>query len=310
MHLELQALTTLFTQLRKDIILDQSIKGSALLELRTTLSDIQWTQALAIVSSACNVDYKSNWQASIVIRDKHRISLNKSKCTPFWTSSQLQAWNTTDRSSSITLRSTFKNRLYIRDFGTNVIEQLLKSRVAVLWILRSKEECHYPVNQVLMSLIQQSLNLSIVSHVDSKLSFQLHQFMNAQTEDDYVALLGDILQHLKLVYIVVEAGALDPAGVSQCQEYLGTLSERISKKNAATIIKVMVLRYGPDNQHQRPSNSMELKIGKMSRRKGTKLPSEPLQSTAEGSRQHTRQGHTSSFQTSRRHERAVRAGAS
>ena len=287
--------------------MDQSIKASALLDFRNTLSDIQWTQALALVSSACNIDYKSGLEASILIRDKHRLSSNRSKCTPFWTSSKLQAWNASHQFSSITLRATFKNRLYIRDFGTNVIEQLLKSRVAVLWTLRPKEERQYTVSEVLKSLVQQSLNLVDASQVDSRLPFRLHEFINAQFEDDYVTLLGNILQHLKLVYIIVEAGALDPASVSPCLEYLETLSERLSTQNRATIVKVMVLRYGPDTQPLRSSNMMELKFRKTSHRKGVNLPSQPLQSMAHSSRQQILRGHTSSYQASRKHERTLKA---
>ena len=148
-HHELRVLTSLVKQLKEDVLLDQSLEANALLECRHALSDIQLTQALVIVSSACIVDYKSSLQASLLIRDKHRLASKRSKCIPLWTSPELQAWNTTQHSSLITLRATFKNRFYIRDLCTNVIDQLLNAHVAVLWVLKPRERAHHSVSEVL-----------------------------------------------------------------------------------------------------------------------------------------------------------------
>ena len=289
-HHELRALTSLVKQLKEDMLLDQSIKASALLECRHAVSDIQLTQALALVSSACRVDYKSSFQAWLLIRDKHRLASNRSKCTPFWTSYELHAWNTTQHSSLITLRATVKNRFYIRDFCTNVIEQLLNARIAVLWVLKPREQTCHSVSEVLKSLVHQALSLDHASHTDSMFSFQLSKFLDAHFENDYVTLLGNILQHFKLVYIIVEAGAMKPAGASQCQEHLRELSQRLSEQDAATVLKIMALSYGPDIQLLPSKDSIVLKVRKTSHRKGKKLPCEPLQSVANSPRQQMRRG--------------------
>ena len=309
MHHELQALSVLVKQFKEDMVLGQSIQASTLLDCRHDLSDIQLTQALTLISSACSVDHKSNLQASLLIRDKHRFMSNRSKCPPFWTSSELHAWNVGQRSSSITIRASFKNRFYIRDFCTNIIEQLRNAGIPVLWVLKPKEQTHYSVVEVLKSLIYQSLTLNPVSRTDSKLSLQLRQFLDAQLDNDYVNLLGNSLQNFGLVYIMIEAGAMDSPSASQCWEHLQGLSRRLSERDAATLLKIMVLSYGPNTQYPQKKGSILLKLGRMSHRKSEKIPSDPLQNVANTGPQQKRRSMMGPAMPSRARGRAVRPAA-
>ena len=306
-HEELRALTVLVKQLKEDMLLDQSLKASTLLECRQALSDVQLMQALSLVSSSFSVDYKSSLQASLLIRDKHRLSSNRPKCAPVWMSSELHAWNTSQHSSLITLRATFKNRFHIRDFCTNVIEQLLNAHIAVLWVLKPREQAHHCVSEVLKSLVHQALGLDHASHTDTTFSFQLRRFLDAHFENDYVNLLCSVLQQFKLVYIIIEAGAMEPAGASQCWEHLRELSQKLCKQGAATVVKIMALSYGPDTQLLQLKDSVVLKFTKMPRHKGKKLPCKPLQSLVNNPRHQVRRGCTSPALPLRARGRAVRA---
>ena len=309
MHHELQALTLAVKQLKEDMLLDQSIKASTLLECRHALSDIQFEQALICVSSACRVDHKSTLQASLLVRDKHRFLSHKTKCAPFWLSSELRAWNVSQQSSLITLRTPFKNRFYIRDFCTNIIEQLHNARIAVLWVLRPMEQTHHSAIEILKSLFHQALTLGYASRTDSMFSFQLRRFLDARCENDYVNMLGSCLQRFKLVYIMVDAGAMKPADASQCKQHLQELSQRLSEHDAPTIVKVMALSYGLDTQSLPEKDSILLKIGTLSRRKGKRLPSAPLQNVVGSGRQQVRGGRSGSSMPFRSQGRAVRAAA-
>ena len=309
MHHELQALTLMVKQFKEDVLLDQSLKANILLEYRHALSDIQFEQALFCVSSACSVDHKSILHASLVLRDKHRLASHKTKCPPFWSSSELHAWNASRRSSSITLRASLKNRSYIRDFCANVIEQLRNARVAVLWVLKPMEQTYHPVTEILKSLIHQALTLEYTSRTDSMFSFQLRRFRDAHSDHDYINLLGSCLQRFNLVYIMVDTGAMEPLDASQCKRNLQELSQRLSKGDNSTIVKLMALSYGPDLQSPRENDSLLLKVRNLSRRKGKKLPSEPLRRVADGERQQIRRGRLSSSTPFRERGRPLRAEA-
>ena len=303
MHHELRALTLVVKQL------DQSIKASRLLECRRALSDIQFEQALVFVSSACSVDHKSTLQTSLLLRDKHRFVSHKTKCPPFWLSSELNAWNVSQYSSLITLRAPFKNRFYIRDFCANVIEQLHNARIAVLWVLKPREQTYHSATEILKSLIHQALTLDYTTRTDSMISFQLRKFLDAHSDNDYMNLLGSCLERFELVYIMIDTGAMEPADASQCKRHLQELSQRLSQGDASTIVKVMALSYGPDVVSPQKKDGLLLRVGNQSRRKGKKLPSEPLRRVADDGRQQMCRGRSNSNMPFRARGRALRTDA-
>lgn len=131
MHHELQALTNFVKEPREHMLLDQSVKASELLKCRRALSDVQATQALTLISAHCNVDHKSSLQASLFIRNKHYFMAHRLRCSPFWTFPRLHEWNVGQRSSSITIQANYKNRFYIRNFCTNIIQQLRNAGIAI-----------------------------------------------------------------------------------------------------------------------------------------------------------------------------------
>ena len=157
------------------------------------------------------------------MRDKHRLGLYRIKYPLFWPSSELHAWNASLYSTIITLRAPFRNRFYLCDFCANVIEQLHNARVAVLWVLKLMEQTYYLIIEILKSLFHQALILNYAARTNSVFIFQLRRFLDARTENDYVNLLGSCLEHFKLVYIIVDAGAMNPTDAPLCKQYLQEL---------------------------------------------------------------------------------------
>ena len=283
-HRELQDLTILVKQLKEDIKSNTITNDYFLLDLRHSLHDIQLTQAITFISSACSIDHKSSLQTSLLIRDRHRFLSNRSKCLPFWNSSELNAWNTDQRSSFITIQARFKSRFHIRNFCTNVIQQLRDTHIAVFWVLKPREQTCYSVIEVLKSLLNQALVLDPAFRIQSLSPFQLRQFLDAHSEQDYLNLLENVLQNLKLVYVLVEVGAMSPASAFQCGKHLQELSKRLSGWHPPTIMKTMFLGCGPNSQYSQDEESNLLRIGQMSRRTGKKLPTKPLSIRADSVR--------------------------
>jgi len=250
MHHEVQALALQVKEFRKDVLLDQSVKFAKLLECQNTMSEIQNMQAITLVSAACSVDYRASFQASLLIRNKHPLSIAKSNSTPFCLSSgtdtwNTETWNTPESSAAVTIRAPLKDHVSISNLCVNLIEQLRNADVSVLWILKPRQKTQISVIEVLKSLIHQALSLDHASSTDSKMAFLLRQFLDAHVEGEYVTVLGSILEHIKLVYIIVEAGAMSPADAPQCELHLHILSQRLSDRGAATVLKVMILTCGP-----------------------------------------------------------------
>ncbi|KAF2111867.1 hypothetical protein BDV96DRAFT_462899, partial [Lophiotrema nucula] len=153
-HTQQNQASTEQTILQEVVLMKQDIKATQV-DIRHQLSDIQLTQALSLISSLCIIDHKSVYEHALLLRRVRKVS-SAAKCTPFWNSQQLQSWDQSPSNSSIVLRATFRDRSNIRDFYINVIGQLLRSEIAVLWILQQKNVSHN-VFDVLKSLVSQAL---------------------------------------------------------------------------------------------------------------------------------------------------------
>ena len=234
--------TTMVAQFRESLVLDQATNASAQTEVRCKPTDIQLDQALSFISSRCNIDHTSCLRAAIALRDGHRSPFNSS-IAGFWMSPQLRGWNASSVSSALLLKGTFRQRREIRDFCASVIEQLLDNQAVSLWVLRDEKE--RSLQEVFKSLILQALSLNYLSHPGAQLNFQLQKFLDAQIDDDYLNILGDVIQHFKLVYIVADIGAMSADEAARCRISLHQLSQRLAGKKAQTVLKIIVSLCGP-----------------------------------------------------------------
>jgi hypothetical protein len=220
--------------------------GDFMTQIRVSLTEVQLRQALSMISSQCSIDHKSAFQsATQMCHTPHFRQRSRYNGTAFWTSPQLQAWNQADTSTAILLRSTFHQRNQIRSFCTEVVEQFLKQQVAVFWIFMGRDQ-EYPLLETLKSLVFQALSLDYSSHTDSSLSFELSRYIGATFEEDYLNILGDLLQNLKRVYIITNSEAMSPSTAVQCRAYLRRLSRMLSERNCRTVLKIITTSYGPE----------------------------------------------------------------
>ncbi|KAF2967363.1 hypothetical protein GQX73_g6195 [Xylaria multiplex] len=199
------SILTLSTQLRTEADTTQAERqavqtqlaaiGDWMTQIRVSLSEVQVKQALSMVSSQCVIDHKSAFQSAAQICDapffRQRSGYNSAA---FWTSPKLKTWNQSKTSSAILLKSTFNQRSQIRSFCTEVVKQLLKDGTAVFWIFMSREQ-EYPLLETLRSLVYQALSLNYTSYTESSMGFQLKKYMEAHFEEDYLNILGGLLQH-------------------------------------------------------------------------------------------------------------------
>lgn len=235
--------------------------GDFMTQIRVSLTEVQLRQALSMVSSQCSIDHKSALHSATQMRSAHssrQRSRDKSS-RAYWASPQLKAWNQADTSTTILLKSTFHQRSQIRNFCTDVVEQLLKDRVAVFWIFMSRDQ-DYPLLEALKSLVFQALSLDYSAHRDSSLSFELKRYIGANFEEDYLNILGDLLQHLKRVYIIVNSEATSRSTAIHCHVCLQRLSAMLSDRNCQTVLKIVTTSYGPEGQDGGPTEDFVLSL--------------------------------------------------
>ncbi|KAL2009477.1 hypothetical protein VTN00DRAFT_5284 [Thermoascus crustaceus] len=193
------------------IISDQAIGHNERTQIHHSLSSIQSTQALPIISSQCIIDRQSSLQSARILRDRRRFTARPNG-TPFWMSPRLQSWNQPPSSALLAVKVALRDRQLVQDFCTNIIEQLLKSRIAIFWVLKRKDETHSIID-ALKSLIHQAVNLTYTSQAENKalLSFQLDRFIGAR--------MSVTLIHLPIAVNVkndgMEGTAFQVAGLSE-----------------------------------------------------------------------------------------------
>lgn len=248
--------------------------GDWMTQISVSLSEVQVKQALSMVSSQCAIDHQSAFQSAAELCDapffRQRSGYNSAA---FWTSSKLKTWNLTKTSSSILLKSTFSQRTQIRSFCTEVVKQLLKDDIAVFWIFMSREQ-EYSLLETLRSLVYQALSLNYISYTESSMRFQLKKYMEAHFEEDYLNILGDLLQHIKRVYIIANSEAMSPSTAVQCRAYLQRLSRLLSERNRQTVLKVITTSYSSAVVEEKLTEDIVLSItgmrGQTNQRKARK----------------------------------------
>lgn len=272
---KLNTLEDLVTQVQHTLKFQHAVQKSNQVQIRTVLSDVQLRQALSVVASQCSIDHKSLFQSALQMVDTRGAFRQKSKhdVAAFWTSPKLQQWSSAATSSTILVSSTFRQSLEIRRCCTEIVKQLLKDRVAVFWVFMSRDG-KYSLLETLRSLVYQALSLDYSQHTEQSMSFQLGKYLDANFEDDYLNMLGDLLQHLKHVYIIVNSEAMGPDTATQCRLCLQRLSRLLSDRGCQTILKVIMTSYSSDVRNQDMTGNIVLDltrpVGRASQRRARK----------------------------------------
>ena len=262
-HLKLNTLENLVTQVRQTLEFQHAVQSSTQIQIRTALSEVQLREALSMVASQCTIDHKSLFQIALQMADTKGAFRQKSRhnVAAFWTSPKLQQWSSAAASSTILVRSTFRQSLEIRRYCTDIVKQLLKDQIAVFWVFMSRDR-KYPLLETLRSLVYQALSLNYTRQTDQSMSFQLGKYLDANFEDDYLNMLGDLLQHLKHVYIIVNSEAMAPDTAAQCRACLQKLSRLLSDRGCQTALKVIMTSCGSDVRNQDMTGDIVLDLSR------------------------------------------------
>ncbi|KAI0426472.1 hypothetical protein F5Y09DRAFT_351156 [Xylaria sp. FL1042] len=213
--------------------------GNWMAQICVSLSEVQ-----------CAIDNRSAFQSTIRMCDapffRQRSGYNSAT---FWTSPKLKMWNRTETPSTILLKSTFSQRAQVRAFCTEVVNLLQKNQVAVFWIFMNRDQEH-SLLETLRSLAYQALSLNYILYTESSMK-------------DYLNILGDLLQHLKRVYIIANSEAMSPSTAIQCRAYLQKLSQLLSERNCPTALKIITTSYSYAAVEERVTEDIVLSIAGM-----------------------------------------------
>lgn len=277
LHRKLQIVVNLVSELKVDIHSDQVRAKFERHEIHRSISGIQSTQALHVISNQCAFDHEASFAMTRSLRNR-RCSF-KVKLTPFWNSNTLRNWNRSSDSLLVSVKVPISDRRSVQDFSVNVIEQLLRAKIANLWVLKPSDASH-PIIAILKSLLNQTALFinQTTAEAASIITGILDSFLHAQLEEDYINILADMLRHFNVVYIIVQLEAIMMDSRAQFILCLEQLIARLSNIGASTVARILILSWSPNCPTATGDSGpqFQLRARKSSRRKATRLPSRPL----------------------------------
>lgn len=214
LHGKMDILTEMLTEFRQSQAWANAAQTKSQLEMQASMSGFHSSQALLMLHSQCTVDHKLVLQTAAAEQSYYR-NRPGTRGALFWNSPKLRAWDRSNSSCTILLKSTHRERIQTRGFCVEVVEQILKapttlgqsaprrfkpaSRI-VLWVLCDRGRT-YSLTETLKSLVYQALCFKFRAEniSPSEISFHVTKFRNAYFEEDYLKMLGVLLQDFKLV---------------------------------------------------------------------------------------------------------------
>jgi hypothetical protein len=137
MNAKLDNLAALINRLRDTVLTNQIVNTGAHIEFRQSLSAIQLSQTVDLVSTPALADPHRSLQFFLFMQNERRLRPSSGTESAFWCDLRIQRWAASSQSSLIIIKGTHRSRFFIQDFYTNVIELLLNANVPALWILRT-----------------------------------------------------------------------------------------------------------------------------------------------------------------------------
>lgn len=190
----------------------QSVNASAHLDTNQRLSDLQVSQVMTFVSGSHSIDSVKSLQYCTFMRNRNRSRFVPTP-EPFWLTPKFQTWKSARDSSLVMLRGNHTSRLDLKDFCVNAISLLRDSKVPVLWALKTiKQDAVEALSVVdlLKDLVSQALRVNEIFHTERSMALSCMKFQRAETEMQWLELLGFVLAGLPHVYIIIDVEAVSP----------------------------------------------------------------------------------------------------
>lgn len=145
------------------------------------------------------------------------------------------------------IKGNHTSRFDVKDFCVNAINLLRDSKVPVFWALKTVEAPS--MVDLLKDLVSQALRLNEALHSERTMALNCTKFQRAETEMQWLELLGSALVGLPRVYIIIDVEAVDPrlrsldAAFSWPTAFLH-MFQKLTNHGGKTVVKVVLVSYG------------------------------------------------------------------
>ncbi|KAJ4016341.1 hypothetical protein NW752_003463 [Fusarium irregulare] len=245
----------------------QALHSSALMDTNQRLTDLQFSQIMSHIADGKLGDPLEAFRYNVSVQIRHDRVRVYETTNAFWQSPKLQAWSTEPESRIAIVKGGLRARHASRKFSVNIIQQLQSRNVPVVWALRGpqndSQEARASSTDMFKSLILQAFKLSQDCATESTMSLQCAQFHRANTENDWLQLLGSALLRARTqIYLVIDLAVIDhnllPAEGFSWFTAFQTLFAEMVKRAPRLQVKVLLIgnsvSFGPSEAETVPSD--------------------------------------------------------
>lgn len=220
------------------------------LETNQRLTDLQLSEIIDFVEIATVTDPDIILTLCLSLMARRRYKQTQSTQQYTWLTPQLTDWSRSDWSAIVMIRGNFRARLNMKDLAAEIVQCLQGAGAQVVWALRKPETApgrpERPfLIEVLKYLTWQLLRLPEVSSSGIQLTC-LH-VKAAKTEDEWLSILGSILEKMRRVHIVLDIEAIDYGGLKNGGDFWPRtfleLFRELKNRGAQTTVKVLLVAY-------------------------------------------------------------------
>ena len=170
----------------------------------------------------------------------------------FWNHPKFNNWKSTQGSALIMVKGDYKTRQMVKSFAMNIVRLLRQNDVPVVWALKSPHgNCAETISaiDVTKDLICQILRLNISMHTEQLFSLSCAQFRTAEASHQWFDLLATVLDHLPLLYIVIDIEVVSTAYAKSTKDFswlssFNSIVQGLSKRQSRMKLKVLIVSYG------------------------------------------------------------------
>ncbi|KAI3326320.1 hypothetical protein HD806DRAFT_532967 [Xylariaceae sp. AK1471] len=235
----------------------QALNSSAAIDTNKRLTDLQFSDVLAFLSSSLLGDPMTSYQYHVSMSKRSQkspdILIKRLLCS----SNQIAKWSTSDKAELMFIKGSFKSRHALRNFCTGIIEQLRESQIPCMWAFKSpflKEHetgSGPPISSVdiLKHITMQALTFPHGAETEKTASLTCSRFRTATSGEDWITLLGSALERLRgPIYIIIDLEVLNHS-ISSVEDFKWAAAflaifQQLSIRGAQMPVKVLLVGYG------------------------------------------------------------------
>jgi hypothetical protein len=242
------------------ILSNQALQSSALLDTNQRLFDLQIAQMLEFATKSPTIDPEANLAFGTFMRNRRRLLHNVPN--EVWHSPKFQNWSECCSSSVVLVKGSFASRFIARDFGVTVVEALRASSKYVLFILQDQQrerKSQTTAVDLIKSLVFQAIRINENFRTTKACTVTCARVGSATTESDWMDILLALLSGLPVVYIVFDVESLSqhlPVRENDFSWPLAffSLFQKLASRGCTTVVKVLLISYGNAKYIQMPAD--------------------------------------------------------